>query len=96
MVLSGQPVDVISAAKRLSLDLIMSLMNWLVKANPKLQGRYEESKRPGLPDPNTAPSETDAASWSSANNEVEKAYDPPSAKRRLRGDYFIYNDDLRL
>ena len=62
MVLSGQQVDVIFAAKRLSLDLIMSLMNSLVKANPKLQGRYEESDRPDLPDPNTAQSETDAAS----------------------------------
>ena len=60
----------------------MSLTSWLSKVNPSLLGKYKEAKRPGLPNPNEAPSDKDAASWAAANSEVEATLNEPPERRR--------------
>ena len=73
----------------------MSLTDWLKKANPSLAKRYPDPKGVGLPNPNDAKTDANAASWAAANKAVEEGT-PPFKKPMRRSHYHVYDADVRL
>ena len=72
----------------------MSLISWLAKANPAATGRFPEPKKPFLPNPNNEDHHSDGVVCAAANEEIELLEEP--SKRRKRGAYNHYSEDLRL
>ena len=55
----------------------MSLTSWLTKVK-KSAGEYEKPQLPGMPDPNSQPTEEQAKSCEAANSEIYRTVTAPT------------------
>ena len=71
------------------------MFRWLAKANPRLEGRFEEPKQSGLPDPNAEENPSVSAAFEAANEDVSELSSTSVASKRKHSFYHEYDAETK-